>query len=337
MPTNDAGKKYEKRIQRLMRIVTLVQAESGWTAERLAEETGVAVRTLFRDIRDLRAAGVPIDLDDEAIDPGQRGYRMTRGFLMPPVQLSLDESLALITLAQRIAESEQIPLTRAASTAVTKIRSQLPPKVGDMLRELDDHIAVRLAQTGPHDGIEDVSQRIREAITERRALLCRYEGVHDKDEKHTSEFVFKPYTLLFCKRAWYAIGLHEGHGEIRTLKLVRFTSVKPTDKPYGIPDDFSLASHLGDAWTLVRGRPSHDVEIHFDPAFAENIADTQWHHTQEIEWQEDDSLIFRCRVDGLDEIVWWVMSMGPNCRVLKPKVLANRVAELAADVVGRYE
>ena len=261
MPANDAGKKYEKRIQRLMRIVTLVQAEGGWTAERLAEETGVAVRTLFRDIRDLRAAGVPIDVDEDAIDPAQRGYRLTRGFLMPPVQLTLDESLALITLAQRIAESEQIPLTRAASTAVTKIRSQLPPKVGDMLRELDDHIAVRLAQTGPHDGIEDVSEKIREAITNRRALECKYEGVHDKDEKHTATFIFKPYTLLFCKRAWYAIGLHEGHGEIRTLKLVRFTSVQPTTRPYAIPDDFTLASHLGDAWTLVRGKPGYDVAI----------------------------------------------------------------------------
>lgn len=41
-------------------------------------------------------------------------------------------------------------------------------------------------------------------------------------------------------------------------------------------------------------------------------------------------MIFRCKVDGLDEIVWWILSMGPHCVVNKPPELADRVGELAA-------
>ncbi len=48
-------------------------------------------------------------------------------------------------------------------------------------------------------------------------------------------------------------------------------------------------------------------------------------------------MIFRCKVDGLDEIVWWILSMGPHCVVNKPPELADRVGELAAGIVSQYE
>jgi hypothetical protein len=53
-------------------------------------------------------------------------------------------------------------------------------------------------------------------------------------------------------------------------------------------------------------------------AFAETIADTHWHSTQQIEWLEDKSIRFQCQVDGLEEIVWWVLSMGPYYQVESP-------------------
>ena len=48
-------------------------------------------------------------------------------------------------------------------------------------------------------------------------------------------------------------------------------------------------------------------------------------------------MIFRCKVDGLDEIVWWILSMGPHCVVNNPSELAERVRELAAGIVSQYE
>ena len=53
-------------------------------------------------------------------------------------------------------------------------------------------------------------------------------------------------------------------------------------------------------------------------------------------WQADRSLIFRCTVDGLDEIVWWVLSMGPHCTVRKPVELRDLVAEMASRTANLY-
>jgi predicted DNA-binding transcriptional regulator YafY len=87
---------------------------------------------------------------------------------------------------------------------------------------------------------------------------------------------------------------------------------------------------------MIRGDKTHDVELVFDKEFAETIADTHWHDSQQIIWNDDGSITFACKVDGLDEIVWWVMSMGPHCAVLKPAELVARVCELARRTLEQY-
>jgi predicted DNA-binding transcriptional regulator YafY len=87
---------------------------------------------------------------------------------------------------------------------------------------------------------------------------------------------------------------------------------------------------------MIRGSTTYDVELLFDAEFAETISDTHWHATQDTDNRPDGSMLFRCKVDGLDEIVWWIMSMGPHCVVKKPKVLAQQVKSLAMDIVKHY-
>ena len=179
-------------------------------------------------------------------------------------------------------------------------------------------------------------ETVRAALAQRQVLSCKYDAVGGN---HASGevFSFKPYTLLFSQRAWYTIGHHGGRNAVRCLKLNRFNQCKLTDQTYEIPKGFTVAKHLGNAWRMIRGAQSYEVELRFDPQFAETVADTHWHPTQELFYQEDGSLIFRCTVDGLDEVVWWILSMGPHCVVNKPPELAERVRELAAGIVSQYE
>jgi len=87
---------------------------------------------------------------------------------------------------------------------------------------------------------------------------------------------------------------------------------------------------------MIRGDKRYEVELLFDAEFAETVADTHWHRTQEFIWRDDGSILFRCTVDGLDEIIWWILSMGPHCVVKRPKELAERVKQLAAAVMTKY-
>ncbi|MBI1367073.1 MAG: WYL domain-containing protein [Planctomycetes bacterium] len=321
------------RIHRLLRILTLIQSDGDWTAQRLAQTCSVTVRTIYRDMKMLEGAGIPYFFDTRT-----NGYRVRRDFFMPPVSLTLDESLALIALGEHVGDKEQIPLTRAAGRAITKIRSQLPAAMRDELERLDGHIDIRLARAGPHEGIADVYEQMRAAIAGGRILRCQYDSIDGtrRGRRGETSFDFSPYTLFFSQRAWYVLGHHAGRRAVRCLKLNRFSAVQPTARSFKIPRTFSVDRHLGDAWRMIRGSESYGVELRFDAAFAETIADTHWHHTQEIEWHADQSITFRCCVDGLDEIVWWILSMGPHCVVIEPVELADRVRDLAQGMVDAY-
>lgn len=322
-----------RRIHRLLKILTLIQGQPGWTAERLAAECQVTVRTIYRDMKMLEGAGIPYFHDTE-----QKGYGVRRDFFMPPVQLTLDESLAMIALVEHIGGKEQIPLTRAAGKAIAKVRSVLPQKLQQDLEQIDRHVAIKLAQAGPYEGISDVYEAMRSAIVKRRVLQCKYESVNrGGTSKSNGPFLFKPYTLLFSQRAWYVLGHHGKHDAVRCLKLNRFSAIQPTKERYEIPAGFSVDKHVGQAWRMIRGKKRYEVELGFDAEFAETIADTLWHPTQQVEWHEDESITFTCQVDGLEEIVWWVLSMGPHCVVRKPAELAEQVKSLAGGILANYE
>jgi len=305
------------------------QGEAG-NAEALAERLGVNERTVYRDIAILTDLGIPCFFDEE-----RGGYRIRRDFFLPPVHLTSGEALALLTLADGVGGSEQIAMTEPAVKAVEKIRAQLPPRVLRELGDVNRLMDVHLPASGPAaESIKDVFGRVQWSLRNRRVLRCRYESLNA--ETDDGYFLLHPYALSFDQRAWYVVGHHSGRGEIRRLKLNRFLAVTLTDEPYTIPENFSIAEFRGNAWRMIRGESTYNVAICFDATVADTVSDTNWHPTQDIEDHPDGSITFRCTVDGLDEIVWWVLGYGPHAVVKEPRELVDRIAELVKATAERY-
>ncbi len=318
------------RIHRLLKVLALVQSGRATSPAELAEACGVTERSIFRDITELEGAGFRI-----AYNKTEKRYSIDGDAFLPPVQLTSDEALAIAVLCEQVARHDRIPFTSPAWKGVSKIFAAMPESLRDEVAAIADGVFIRTAQAIEPDGFGSVYERIGQAIAARRSLDCKYDSLNP-ETTDCEEFAFDPYALLFSVRAWYAVGFHHGRGEIRTLKLNRFTGIGIADRRFEIPEDFHIDGHLGNAWRMMRGDVDHEVVIRFDPNFAETIADTTWHRTQEIEELEDGSAIFRCTVSGLDEIVWWVLSMGPHCEVISPPELRDRVVEAVGRMGGRY-
>ena len=325
---------YTTRVSRLLRIICLIQSGQTWSPKALAEELGTSERNVYRDIDQIKGAGVPVTYDKSA-----QTYRIDGQFFLPPVRLDLEEALALAALCESISESEQIPFLSPAIRAMQKIEAQLPRDITEDLRERLSALAIRTARAMEPDGFKDVYDRVVQAIADRRSLLCKYDAAasSEPDFDPDAEFDFEPYAVFFAVRAWYAVGRRSDRDGLRTLKLNRFNKFSPTERPYEIPASFSLDSHLGNAWNMINAGPDVDVELIFDPDFAETIADTRWHPTQETEHLEDGSCRFTATGAGMDEIVWWILSMGPHCQVVRPPELAECVRQLAARTAGLYD
>jgi predicted DNA-binding transcriptional regulator YafY len=318
------------RVYRLLRLISAIQSRRGLNAGDLARLCEIHERTVYRDLDTLNASGVPC-----AFDPETNGYRIKGGFFMPPIELTFEEAMALVAVLEGVAAEGQVPFFGAAGRAAEKIRSQLPPAVLEAMEPLDDRVRIDLPATMADESCRDVFDSVSKAIAEKRALICTYEAPsHAGDD---GEFDFRPYALWYCQRAFYAVGLHGGRGEIRRLKLNRFTSVASTDRPYAIPDNFDPRQGLGLAWRMIRGDRRHRIAVRFEPEFSDNASETRWHSTQEESWGDDGRVTLTFTVDGLEEIVWWVLGYGPGATVLEPAELIERVRGLVRATAERYE
>lgn len=265
------------RVHRLFRLITLIHGSPNLNAKRLAEICETSDRNIYRDLQMLEGAGVPI-----SFDPESGGYTLRKDFFLRPVDLTLEEAMAMLMLANRVGAPEQIPHVAEAGKAAEKRLAVLPRPTAEIINEVMPRVVVSLAKTGNQPTV-DVYAAMRSAIADRRALECEYESSRNKSQCDATVFRFDPYALYFGQPAWYVIGLHHGSNDVRTLKLSRFTRCKSIDRPYFIPDDFSLDKHFGQAWRMMPSGKLHDIKLHFDAAFAENLADTHWHDSQEID------------------------------------------------------
>jgi len=317
------------RVARLLRLITVLQARTVRTPKQIAREVEVSERTVYRDLNALQFAKIPCRFDRES-----GGYRIGENFFLPPVQLTLSEAMALSVLASQLAGKTRVPFLEDAWRAVTKVRSQLPAVIREELVESDGHVRIEGARVSPQVGSEPHFETLRRAIVSKRKVRCAYDGLkHGK-----STFLFWPYGLFFLQRAWYAIGHSElVAGAERSLKLNRLGKVEPTDRPYGIPDGWTLERCMGKAWRMMRGSRRFLVMIEFDRECGRNVADTLWHSTQRITLSRGGACIFECEVDGLDEILWWVLGYGPHAKVISPPELVERVVRAAEQMREQYE
>ncbi len=316
-------------LHRLLGELVLLRSHEPWTPRSLGERFGVSEKTIRRDIKKLVATGFAV-----AFDRARGGYRLESDTFLPPVQLTLDEALALIVICEDVAGRGQVALLDAALGAMTKIESLLPTRLRRDLEDVMDHVEVRLARSGSSEGERGVFDTVREAILRQTVIKCQYRSAQATTQQRT--FEFEPYALWYGVRAWYTIGRHRKRDRVVALKLRRFQRIDATTRRFVRPKDFSIDGYLGNAWQMIPGANEYNVVLRFDQEFAETVADTHWHRSQRIERHVDGSVTLRFRVAGLDEILWWVLSMGRHCEVVEPADLRDRVRQEASALVDKY-
>jgi predicted DNA-binding transcriptional regulator YafY len=179
------------------------------TASALAEEQGVSVRTLYRDIQTLIGLGAPIE-GEAGI-----GYMLKPGFFLPPLMFSAEELEALVLGARWVEQRPDPALAGAAKNALGKIATASPD-------DLRDRIAntglwpVRTNWTG-HE--ESVLETIRGAIRDERVLTISYAD----ETGRTTERGIWPITLAFYEQkqivaAWCT--LREDFRNFRTDRIL---------------------------------------------------------------------------------------------------------------------
>jgi len=305
------------RLHRLLRLIMQIQARRRSTAGELAGELGVSKRTVFRDLKVLQEAGVPL------INVPQKGYQLDPDFDAAFQKLEPGEMLGMMLLSKIAEALPDLPLLKPAHTGVSKIAAQLPATVRGFYRELLSTVTFAPGVVRIDPAVEDRFCLFQRAIEERMVCSVEYKPVPPHDPFRGD---IHPLHLHFYKHSWYLLAFSEVHDEVRMFNLSRFQRADMDDRHFA-PMPFDIRDYLDDAWGIIPGREKHDIVIRFTPRVARNVAELQWHHSQQIEFDADGSCIMRVRVNGLDEIKWWIIGYGDQAEVLEPPELPRPEVE----------
>lgn len=319
------------KVRRLLQLLERLRSGRIHTTEELSLLCGISRRTVFRDIKTLQQAGIPV-----LYDTTRQGYWITSNSALPPTNLTLRETLALLLLANAAGGGERpIPFQEAARDAALKLHSNLPTHLAPYANELLDCVRIHTEPQARLSSSETHYERMLEAYTQRRKVRMTYRSFA---EQKTITTLLSPYRLLFRRHSWYVIGRSSIHRSVRTFHMGRIEESQMTEDTFEIPPRFSLKTYFKQAWNMIcEPRARAKVVVRFQPMVAQNIAEVCWHSTQELAWNSDGTLDFTATVDGIHEISWWILSYGDQARVLAPEALVELVASRAKKMVAQYE
>jgi predicted DNA-binding transcriptional regulator YafY len=197
-----------RRADRLFQIIQLLRRRrTATTAEQIAERLSVSVRTVYRDIRDLAAAGTPIDGEAGV------GYRLQPGYDLPPLMFDVQEIQALVLGARIVRQFHDPALTRASEAILAKVAAVVPKELAHLLTETPLFVPKL-----PHEArAAETLETTREAIRARRKLRLLYAS--GKGE-HTARVV-RPLGVFFWGRFWTLAAWCELRSDFRNFRLDR--------------------------------------------------------------------------------------------------------------------
>ncbi|MEW1693010.1 helix-turn-helix transcriptional regulator [Streptomyces sp. NPDC091265] len=307
------------RASRLVTLLLLLQNRGRMTARQLAEELEVSVRTVYRDVEALGAAGIP--LYGEAGHAG--GYRLVDGYRTQLTGLTADEAQAAF-LAALPGTAADLGLGEALATAQLKLRAALPVA----LREHSERIQERFLLDAPgwYGDADQVPHlaAVAAAVWARRAVVLQYRRWRAPEE---IERRLEPYGLVLKAGRWYLVA--DGPSGIRTYRVDQILEVRPLEDGFAPPDGFHLAGYWSSCLADFRAR-LHTAEalVRLTPEGARRLGVTPAGGG----WTEA-----RIPIESIDHAHREFLRLGTEVEVMAPAELRNRIAETARTLVTRYE
>ncbi|MFF3001953.1 helix-turn-helix transcriptional regulator [Kitasatospora sp. NPDC057940] len=321
------------RASRLISLLLLLQNRGRTTAQQLADELEVSVRTVYRDLEALGAAGVP--LFGEAGHGG--GYQLLDGYRTRLTGLTADESQALF-LAGLPGPAAELGLGEVLAAAQLKLRAALPAELRERAGLIQERF--HLDAPGWYGDVDETPHlaAVAAALWDRRRVWVRYRRWKAPTEV---ERRLEPYGLVLKAGRWYLVAATDG-ATPRTYRVDQILELRELEGEFEIPASFDLAAHWrGWLADFHAGLHTAEATVRLSPrgvaqgreqlgrAFDRAVADSGV-------VEADGWTRASVPIESLGHAHNEFLGLGTDVEVLEPPELRARLAATARALADRY-
>lgn len=310
----------QDQLRRTWRLLALLDTHrEGLTVAELAQQLGVSVRTVYRDLESLQESDFPLYSERTAREVQWRfvdGYRFSR-----QLPFSGEEVVALELSRDALRPLEGTWAGDVLQELLRKIRSSLSPEARAYLDATRSAVSARVFAARSYAGHSQVLRTLTDSVRERFRVRMIYDS---RSSRRTMRRV-DPYALFLQDGGLFLVGNDERRREIRTFAVHRIRAIERTGERFRRPADFELERYLSSSFRIMRGDAPQEVRVRLSREVAPFAADRRWHASQERIDLPDGAAELRFRVSALEEIRTWVLGFAGDAEAIAPLELREQV------------
>lgn len=290
--------------------------------EELEERFGTSRRTLFRDIRSLLEAGVPIGGN------AGEGYFVVDGYHLPPVVFSKEEAAALLLGAKFFEQSADEQTTGTLKSAMYKVKSVLRFSDKEFLDNLESRIAIRPV---PRQGQFPDSHiaALQLAVATNHVLKISYQSGLEK----TTEREVEPLGMVFYSSHWHLIAYCRLRQDLRDFRADRIRQLQTLIQTF---DPASHPDYLSFVHDSLIGTDALEVVIRTSPLVARFMGDQKYYQGFVEQRLMGDQVEMKFAVAHAHYFVRWLLSFGAEVSIVSPGNIKDLAAQISAELARHY-
>ena len=303
---------------RLLRLLSLFQAQRYWSGAELCARLEVTSRTLRRDVDRLRSLGYPVNSTSGTAG----GYQLGAGATLPPLLLDDDEAVAVAVGLRTAASGTVAGIEEASVSALAKLQQVLPARLRRRVTALHSFIEP-LANRGPTVDAETLAV-IASACRDYQKLRFNYQS----RDGTASQREVEPHRMVHTGRRWYLAAWDVARNDWRTFRVDRIEPGITLDRRFTPrpPPNGDFAAYVTRSVAYAPYPHRAEVVIH---ASLETAAQRVPTATGELEPIDEHTCVLRTGAMSLDMLAMWLVMFGFEFEVRDPPELVVRLRELA--------
>ncbi len=318
----DRERRTLKRTDRLLALVMFVQGRKRTTVAEMAEHFGVSQRTVFRDLRSLGEAGVPIAYAESF------GYEVLKGYHLPPLMFTGRQAAALLMGTEFIKLRSDAAITKEANEVAEKIRAVLSDSIRQYIDALNERTVLDpywLHKTPAHEYWASIS----EAIADRRTVWIEY---FVRSRKELTRRQVDPLGLVFYTDHWNLIAFDHLRRDMRQFVLEYIQDLQVLTRRFTPPEGFELQEYLRERGANPSGER---ITVRF-PASVYGAARRSIPARIEEEQADADHVTVTFRFENMAYLAQYLLRFGRQVEVLAPIELQRCIRAIALELAEQY-
>lgn len=304
------------RIDRLSAILIQLQSKKVVKAQEIADRFEISLRTVYRDIRALEEAGVPIGAEAGV------GYFIDTDFHLPPVMFTRDEASAFLLAEKLMDKLSDEKVCKSFEAALFKVKSVLNTKEKEYLEKLTGKITVFNRDPLGNSKQNLFLTDIQTALAKKQVIRINYKANYNKQ---LSKREVEPVSLCNYDMNWHLIAYCRLRSDYRDFRLDRIQGLELLQEPYSDVDHISLNEYFK---RMTLDNSLYTIELRVCESIHSQMASSKYWFGLVEEKQAEKDYYMKFANNDLQLFGKWVLSLEDKVEILSPLELKEIVVGL---------